>query len=159
MKNSIVRICCVSVSLVILSLSYPSLAAARSTSPSRVTSSLASTCDFTPRGDYVHWSRTQPGYLHAHGSWVNGNCGATYALVTVRIQVYSSGAWRTRAERDKPVKSGGGSGNRTTASYGCGIYPLKARLWRSIVVVDPYVMGQEDPHKRYITPTRKLVCL
>ena len=72
-------------------------------------------CIFKTVGDYVHVS-SSAFEASGHGWWVNGNCNATLAVVTVQLQqYYSDGSWRNAGTVGRAtVRSGGGAGNRAT---------------------------------------------
>lgn len=117
--------------------------------------STAAVCSATTRGDNVHRSST--GFAASgHGWWVNVNCSATQADVTVQLQqYYSDGVWRNRgsagAER---VYSGGGSGNRANARAVCA--DSRTTGWRSVVDVD--LVGLIDDSSVLITPSVNISC-
>lgn len=77
-------------------------------------------CSFTQNGDWVHISSTPPTAASGHGWWVNGDCNATLADVTVQLQIYKNGGWKNvGAVGKKRVYSGGGSANRAAARVPC----------------------------------------
>lgn len=111
-------------------------------------------CVFTTHGDYVHIS-SSAFEASGHGWWVNGNCNATYAVVTVQLQQKIGGQWRNAGPAGKAtVRSGGGSGNRATGRAACNSSTVTE--WRSIVDVD--LVGVLDDPGKLVTPTRTLAC-
>jgi hypothetical protein len=77
-------------------------------------------CFYNVRGDNVHISNSAY-EASGHGWWVNINCPATLAVVTVQLQeYYSDGSWRNKGTLGRStVRSGGGSGNRATGRAVC----------------------------------------
>ncbi|WP_051752371.1 hypothetical protein [Streptosporangium amethystogenes] len=112
-------------------------------------------CVFNTAGDYVHVS-SSAFEASGHGWWVNGNCNATLAVVTVQLQqYYSDGSWRNAGTAGRAtVRSGGGAGNRATGRGGCNSNSLTG--WRSVVDVDLVGLA-DDPGKLY-TPSRNIYC-
>ena len=106
-------------------------------------------CSFTTGADNPHLSST--GFAtSAHGWWVahSPSC-PTYADVEVRLWGYYCGSagvgpefcfWKFLTSDEKRVKSGGGSGRRTTARNDCTQIQLVG--YRS--VVDVNLVGQID---------------
>ncbi len=115
----------------------------------------AGVCAFTMNGDYVHVSSTAF-EASGHGWWVNGNCNATLALVTVQLQqYYSDGTWRNVGTAGSAtVSSGGGAGNRSTGRATCT--SSSVTRWRSVIDVD--VIGVLDPPDKLTTSTRNISC-
>ncbi len=113
----------------------------------------SSVCFFTTNGDYVHRSGSD---ASGHGWWVNGNCRATFAVVTVQLQeYYSDGSWRNKgAPGRRTVRSGGGRGNRATGRAGCNNSSVTG--WRSVIDVD--VVGVADDPRKLTTPGRNISC-
>ncbi|WP_155989151.1 hypothetical protein [Nocardiopsis sp. CNT312] len=91
-----------------------------------------------------------------HGWWVNGNCSAIQAVVTVELQqYYSDGSWRTEGiVGQDTVYSGGGAGNRATGRASCTDGELTS--WRSVVDVD--LVGVIDDPSKLITTTKNIYC-
>ncbi len=112
-------------------------------------------CVFQTRGDYVHVS-SSAFEASGHGWWVNGNCSARLAVVTVQLQqYYSDGRWRNIGSVGrKTVASGGGAGNRATGRAGCNNSSLTG--WRSVIDVD--LVGQADDPRKLTTPARNIRC-
>lgn len=112
-------------------------------------------CIFYTRGDYVHVS-SSAFEASGHGWWVNGNCRATSAVVTVQLQqYYSDGRWRNAGSLGRAtVRSGGGAGNRATGRAGC--YNRSLTSWRSVIDVD--LIGVADDPSKLTTPTRNISC-
>ncbi len=110
-------------------------------------------CTFYTRGDYVHVSSNQ---ASGHGWWVNVNCRATWAVVTVQLQqYYSDGRWRNIGTPGRAtVRSGGGAGKRATGRVSCSSRSLTG--WRSVVDVD--VVGVLDDPRKLVTPARNIYC-
>jgi len=50
-------------------------------------------CIFETEGDRVHISDTPPDAASGHGWWNNFNCPATFADVTVQLQIFLQGSW------------------------------------------------------------------
>jgi hypothetical protein len=117
-------------------------------------------CSFSQVGDYVHISTwdSKPGAARvasAHGWWVNGDCKAKTANVTIDLQAKIGGDWRTVATgRKNGVYSGGGSANRAPAQVLCS--SSASTEWRSKIDVD--LVGQSDAGNKTTTPTRTLTC-
>ena len=83
-------------------------------------------CTFSMQGDYVHKSF---GEASGHGWWVNGDCDATQAIVTVQLQQYINGSWvDAGSPGSKTVYSGGGSANRAVARARCNTSDFVSRL-------------------------------
>lgn len=116
---------------------------------------IAATCTFFTEGDYVHVSSTAF-EASGHGWWVNGDCPATWAVVTVQLQeFYSDGSWRNKGTVGQAtVRSGGGAGNRATGRAGCNDASVTG--WRSVVDVD--LVGLADDPNKLITPARNIGC-
>jgi hypothetical protein len=114
-----------------------------------------SLCGFWTRGDNAHISSTAF-EASAHGWWINVNCNAQVAVVTVELQQqYSDRGWRAIGTVGRStVKSGGGAGNRATARARC--VSRDRTQWRSVVDVD--VIGVADDPRKYKTPVRTLSC-
>lgn len=109
-------------------------------------------CRFRMEGDYVHISI---GDASGHGWWVNIDCDATQAIVTIQLQQYINGSWEDAGSPgQKTVYSGGGSANRAVARAFCN--NSAATQWRSEIDVD--VIGILDGPGKYYTPTRSLYC-
>jgi hypothetical protein len=109
-------------------------------------------CRFRMEGDYVHISI---GDASGHGWWVNIDCDATQAIVTIQLQQYINGSWEDAGSPgQKTVYSGGGSANRAVARAFCN--NSAATQWRSEIDVD--VIGILDTPGKYYTPTRSLYC-
>ncbi|MEU8382998.1 hypothetical protein [Streptosporangium sp. NPDC048865] len=128
---------------------------ARNSGSSENDRSRAAVCYFQTRGDYVHISGSAF-EASGHGWWVNGDCNATLAVVTVQLQqYYADGTWRNAGTPGSAtVRSGGGAGNRATGRAGC----LNGSLtgWRSVVDVDLVGLA-DDPGKLY-TPGQNIYC-
>ncbi|MGC5010727.1 hypothetical protein ACLQ2R_08190 [Streptosporangium sp. DT93] len=127
----------------------------RGPSSSRDARSASAYCVFQTYGDYVHVS-SSAFEASGHGWWLNGNCSATLAVVTVQLQqYYSDGVWRNAgAPGSQTVRSGGGAGNRATGRAACVNGGLTG--WRSVVDVDLVGLA-DDPGKLY-TPSRNIYC-
>ena len=112
-------------------------------------------CIFYTKGDYVHKS-SSAFEASGHGWWVNGNCSATWAVVTVQLQqFYSDGTWRNVGTVGKQtVRSGGGAGNRATGRAGCNSSSLTG--WRSVIDVD--LVGLADDPNKLVTPAQNIYC-
>ncbi len=112
-------------------------------------------CSFRMEGDYVHVS-SSAFEASGHGWWVNGNCNATWAIVTVQLQqYYSDGSWRNVGTvGSATVRSGGGAGNRATGRAVCNSSSVTG--WRSVIDVD--VIGIADTPNTYTTATRNIAC-
>jgi|GEM_PF-3860032 len=111
-------------------------------------------CIFYTRGDYVHVSSTAF-EASGHGWWINGDCSATWAVVTVTLQeYYSDGSWRDKGTGQATVRSGGGSGNRATGRAGCNDATVTG--WRSVVDVD--LVGLIDDPGKLITSAQNISC-
>jgi hypothetical protein len=112
-------------------------------------------CYFTTKGDYVHIS-SSAFEASGHGWWVNGDCPATLAVVTVQLQeYYSDGHWRNKGTVGREtVRSGGGAGNRATGRAACNNRGVAG--WRSVVDVD--LVGVADDPRKLITPARNIGC-
>ena len=91
-----------------------------------------------------------------HGWWVNGDCPATLAVVTVQLQqYYSDGKWRNIGSAGKStVRSGGGAGNRATGRVECANRSVTG--WRSVVDVD--LVGVADDPGKLTTTSRDIAC-
>jgi hypothetical protein len=115
----------------------------------------AALCVFTTNGDHVHVS-SSAFEASGHGWWVNGNCRARTAVVTVQLQqFYSDGKWRNVGSAGKKtVRSGGGSGNRATGRAACNNRSVTG--WRSVIDVD--LVGQADDPRKLTTPARNIAC-
>ncbi|NOK71597.1 MAG: hypothetical protein GFH25_541324n40 [Chloroflexi bacterium AL-N10] len=112
-------------------------------------------CVFSTQGDYVHISSTPPRSASGHGWWINGNCQATHAVVTVQLQQNINGRWRNVGSAGRAtVRSGGGAGNRATGRVTCTSSTLTQ--WRSVIDVD--LVGMIDDPRKLTTPTRSLSC-
>jgi hypothetical protein len=116
----------------------------------------ADTCVFWQQGDYVHISKTSPEYAaQGHGWWLNGDCPATQADVTVQLEIYKSGTWyRVGTVGKKRVYQGGGSGNRATGHAGC--WSTATYKWRSVIDVD--LVGVVDSADKEVTPAVSVDC-
>ncbi len=112
-------------------------------------------CSFRVEGDYVHVS-SSAFEASGHGWWINRDCQATHAVVTVQLQqYYSDGSWRNVGTVGKAtVRSGGGTGNRATGRAGCNSSDVTG--WRSVIDVD--VVGILDDPRKYTTATRNISC-
>jgi hypothetical protein len=112
-------------------------------------------CFFSTKGDYVHIS-SSAFEASGHGWWVNGDCPATLAVVTVQLQeYYSDGRWRNKGTvGKKTVRSGGGAGNRATGRGGCNNHGTAG--WRSVIDVD--LVGVADDPRKLTTPARNIGC-
>lgn len=111
-----------------------------------------SICRFRMEGDYVHISF---GDASGHGWWVNIDCEATQAIVTVQLQQYINGSWEDAGSPgSKTVYSGGGSANRAVGRAHCNNSITTS--WRSEIDVD--VIGILDTPLKYYTPTQSLNC-
>jgi len=112
-------------------------------------------CFFETRGDYVHLS-SSAFEASGHGWWVNGNCNATLAIVTVQLQqYYADGSWRNAGTAGSAtVRSGGGAGNRATGRAGCAGRGLTG--WRSVIDVD--LVGLADDPGKLVTPGQNIYC-
>jgi len=109
-------------------------------------------CTFWMHGDNVHKSS---GDASGHGWWVNDDCNATQAIVTVQLQQYINGSWvDAGSPGSKTVYSGGGSANRAVGRASCNTSTWTA--WRSEIDVD--LIGIPDTPGKYYTPTRNLYC-
>ena len=103
-------------------------------------------------GDNVHLSI---GDASGHGWWVNGDCNATQAIVTVQLQQYINGSWvDAGSPGSKTVYSGGGSANRAVARARCNTSTWTA--WRSEIDVD--LIGIPDTPVKLYTSTTNLYC-
>ncbi|NOK80937.1 MAG: hypothetical protein GFH27_549287n18 [Chloroflexi bacterium AL-W] len=113
-------------------------------------------CRFSMHGDHVHVSSTPPRSASGHGWWVNGNCWATHAVVTVQLQqYYDDGRWRNvGAPGQATVRSGGGAGNRATGCVTCTSNDMTS--WRSVIDVD--LVGIPDTPGKYTTPSQTIAC-
>jgi hypothetical protein len=116
----------------------------------------AAICVFETRGDYVHVS-SSAFEASGHGWWVNGNCSATLAVVTVQLQqYYSDGVWRNKGTvGQSTVRSGGGAGNRATGRGACTAGSAVTG-WRSVIDVD--LVGQADDPGKLTTSARDIPC-
>lgn len=134
----------------------PSARINRRATPSATNSAAAAICVFSMFGDYVHVSSSAPPQASGHGWWVNGNCRATLADVTVQLQqYYSDGRWRNSGTVGRArVRSGGGAGNRATGRAGCNSRSVTG--WRSVVDVD--VVGIVDSPNKLTTSGRNISC-
>jgi hypothetical protein len=112
-------------------------------------------CFFSTKGDYVHIS-SSAFEASGHGWWVNGDCPASLAVVTVQLQeYYSDGHWRNKGTvGKKTVGSGGGAGNRATGRGGCDNHGTAG--WRSVIDVD--LVGVADDPRKLTTPARNIGC-
>jgi hypothetical protein len=112
-------------------------------------------CFFTTNGDYVHIS-SSAFEASGHGWWINGDCPASLAVVTVQLQeYYSDGSWRNKGSVGrKTVRSGGGAGNRATGRAACNTHGVVG--WRSVVDVD--LVGVADDPRKLTTPARNIGC-
>ena len=112
-------------------------------------------CFFYTRGDYVHVSSTAF-EASGHGWWVNVDCNATWAVVTVQLQeYYSDGTWRNKGTvGSATVRSGGGAGNRATGRAGC--YNSSLTGWRSVIDVD--LVGLADDPNKLTTAAQNIYC-
>lgn len=109
-------------------------------------------CTFSMHGDYVHKSF---GDASGHGWWVNGDCEATQAIVTVQLQQYINGSWvDAGSPGSKIVYSGGGSANRAVARASCNTSTWT--WWRSEIDVD--LIGIPDTPGKYYTSPQDLTC-
>jgi hypothetical protein len=109
-------------------------------------------CRFRMEGDYVHISI---GDASGHGWWVNIDCEAMQAIVTVQLQQYINGSWQNAGSPgSKTVYSGGGSANRAVGRAHCNTTTTTS--WRSVIDVD--VIGILDSPFKYYTPTQSLNC-
>lgn len=117
--------------------------------------SVSAVCVFYTRGDYVHIS-SSAFEASGHGWWVNGDCSATSAVVTVQLQqYYSDGSWRNVGSvGSATVRSGGGAGNRATGRAGCNSSSLTG--WRSVIDVD--LVGLADDPGKLTTPSQNIYC-
>jgi len=114
--------------------------------------SSGSVCHFLMDGDYVH---TSMGDASGHGWWVNIDCQATQAIVTIRLQQNINGSWvYVGSPGQKTVYSGGGSANRAATRVRCNSSTMTS--WRSEIDVD--VIGILDTPGKFYTPTRSLNC-
>ena len=136
-------------------LSAPSAAGDQLGSDTLSSVTATTLCVFYTEGDYVHVSSTAF-EASGHGWWVNGNCDATWAVVTVQLQeYYSDGSWRNKGTVGKAtVRSGGGSGNRATGRAGCNNASVTG--WRSVVDVD--LVGLADDPGKLHTTGRNIGC-
>ncbi|HEX6470462.1 MAG TPA: hypothetical protein VF069_15300 [Streptosporangiaceae bacterium] len=116
---------------------------------------VAARCVFSTRGDYVHIS-SSAFEASGHGWWVNGDCPASLARVTVQLQeYYSDGRWRNKGTVGrKTVRSGGGAGNRATGRAHCDNHHRAG--WRSVIDVD--LVGLHDDARKLVTPARNIGC-
>lgn len=109
-------------------------------------------CGFVMDGDYVHLSA---GDASGHGWWVNKDCEATQAVVTIQLQQYINGSWvNAGLPGQKTVYSGDGAANRAVARAHCN--STTTTSWRSEIDVD--LIGIPDTPDKYYTPTRSLNC-
>jgi len=113
-------------------------------------------CLFETRGDYVHVS-SSAFEASGHGWWVNINCSATTAVVTVQLQqYYSDGTWRNKGTVGQAtVRSGGGAGNRATGRGACTAGSALTG-WRSVIDVD--LVGLADDPGKLTTPAQNINC-
>ena len=116
----------------------------------------AAVCFFQTRGDYVHVSSSAH-EASGHGWWVNIDCDAALADVTVQLQqYYSDGKWRNKGTVGRArVRSGGGAGNRATGRGACTAGSAVTG-WRSVVDVD--LVGVPDDPNKLTTPARNIPC-
>ncbi|MER6831849.1 hypothetical protein ABT352_38080 [Streptosporangium sp. NPDC000563] len=130
-------------------------AISRNTSSPENGRSLSAVCYFETRGDYVHVS-SSAFEASGHGWWINGNCNATLAIVTVQLQqYYADGSWRNAGTvGSATVRSGGGAGNRATGRAGCNSSSLTG--WRSVIDVD--LVGLADDPGKLVTPGQNIYC-
>ncbi|MFF5114357.1 hypothetical protein [Streptosporangium sp. NPDC000509] len=130
-------------------------AISRNTSSPENSRSLSAVCYFETRGDYVHVS-SSAFEASGHGWWINGNCNATLAIVTVQLQqYYADGSWRNAGTvGSATVRSGGGAGNRATGRAGCNSSSLTG--WRSVIDVD--LVGLADDPGKLVTPGQNIYC-
>lgn len=136
----------------------PSAAAASQVEEARASQTLvpvrAGLCGFVTRGDYVHVS-SSAWEASGHGWWVNINCRATTAIVTVQLQQRVGGEWRDAGTAGKAtVRSGGGAGSRATGRALC--HTSDPTEWRSVIDVD--VLDVLDPPDTLITGGRTVRC-
>lgn len=109
-------------------------------------------CNFSTYGDYVHYSGDD---ASGHGWWVNGDCNASQAIVTVQLQQNISGSWVDAGSLgSKTVYSGGGSANRAVGRAHCNSSTWTA--WRSEIDVD--LIGIPDDPRKLYTSTQYLYC-
>ncbi|MCF6473170.1 hypothetical protein FAF44_32990 [Nonomuraea sp. MG754425] len=115
----------------------------------------AALCYFKTKGDNLHISGSAF-EASGHGWWVNIDCSATKAVVTVQLQEYfSDGTWRNRGTPgEKTVRSGGGSVNRATGRAACDSSKLTG--WRSVIDVD--LVGQPDDSDKLTTSAQNIYC-
>lgn len=105
-------------------------------------------CNFLQKVDNLHFSGTPGinGALSAHGVWINEDCKATTATLTMSMQKKVGGRWvdvGTNKE-NKKAYSGGGSSNRASARYDCtGKTKNTFRVW-----LDVDLNGQVDAPNR-----------
>lgn len=118
------------------------------------TPARAGICGFETRGDYVHLS-SSVWEASGHGWWVNINCNATTAVVTVQLQQRIDGEWRDAGTAGKAtVRSGGGAGHRATGRATC--HSSTVTEWRSVIDVD--VVSVLDPPNTLTTGGRNIRC-
>lgn len=111
-----------------------------------------SVCRFRMEGDWVH---TSMGDASGHGWWVNIDCQATQAIVTIRLQQNINGSWvYVGSPGQKTVYSGGGSANRAATRVRCNSSAWTS--WRSEIDVD--VIGILDTPGKHYTSVRSLNC-
>lgn len=112
-------------------------------------------CSFETRGDFVHISSTPPRTASAHGWWINHNCSASRAVVTVQLQIKRNGTWANVGSAGvKTVPQGGGSVARSVGRFTC--LNTRTTEWRSVVDVD--IVGQPDDASKLYTSPRTLSC-
>jgi hypothetical protein len=133
----------------------PATALARPSQASKSQVSQANAEAFSTQGDYVHISSTPPRAASGHGWWSKGTGNATYAVVTVQLQINRSGSWSNVGLPGRAtVGPGGGAGNRVTARMECS--DTTTHEWRSIIDVD--VVGYVDSPEKLQTPAQLLPC-
>lgn len=114
--------------------------------------SRGSICQFRMEGDYVHKSGSD---ASGHGWWVNTDCNAVQAHVTIQLQQNIYGWWADAGPLgQKTVYSGGGSGNRAATRAHCNSNTTTS--WRSVIDVD--LIGVADTPFKLYTSTRVLDC-
>lgn len=101
-------------------------------------------------GDYVHITS---GEASAHGWWTRGTTKATTAVVTVKLQAYSSYlGWHTVKTGQRTLSPG--TGKRANARYAC--IDNVNTYWRSIVDVD--LVGYFDSADTVTTTEQRWKC-
>ncbi|WP_326629844.1 hypothetical protein OIE67_38795 [Nonomuraea fuscirosea] len=114
----------------------------------------AGLCVFETKGDYIHVS-TSAWEASGHGWWINVNCNATAAIVTVQLQQHVNGGWTDAGSAGKAtVRSGGGAGSRSTGRAACNTNAVTA--WRSVIDVD--VLNVLDSPSTLTTGSRNIRC-